>query len=224
MTIKYAVPHLKHGGGGSILITSSVNGTRTFSNTGATAYSATKTAQVAVAKMSALELAPFKIRVNVICPGAIETDIKDSTEERNRESVKFRWSSQKGISRSRVANPARRSRSQSWQCSSHRRLRRTSQGRKSGSTALDRCCKVKSNRNTTSVKAFKRAPFLIFPFSSSMLVRSTLLKSPIRNWHDPTISAANKMIGGHINRAQDIDADVTVWKLHDIVMKIVVRD
>jgi NAD(P)-dependent dehydrogenase (short-subunit alcohol dehydrogenase family) len=89
LTIKYAVPHLKRGGGGSILITSSVNGTRTFSNTGATAYSATKAAQVAIAKMLALELAPFQIRVNVICPGAIETNIDQSTQERNREQVKI---------------------------------------------------------------------------------------------------------------------------------------
>ena len=34
-TIKYAVPHLKKQGGGSVIVTSSVNGTRIFSNTGA---------------------------------------------------------------------------------------------------------------------------------------------------------------------------------------------
>lgn len=37
LTVKYAVPLLKRQGG-SIIITSSVNGTRVFSNTGATAY------------------------------------------------------------------------------------------------------------------------------------------------------------------------------------------
>ena len=71
-TIKYAAPHLKKQGG-SVIITSSVNGTRIFSNTGATAYSSTKAAQVAMGKMLALELAPSKVRVNIICPGAIET-------------------------------------------------------------------------------------------------------------------------------------------------------
>lgn len=76
LTIKYAVPHLKQQGG-SIIITSSVNGTRMFSNTGATAYACSKAAQVALAKMTALELAKFQIRVNVICPGAIATDIID---------------------------------------------------------------------------------------------------------------------------------------------------
>jgi NAD(P)-dependent dehydrogenase (short-subunit alcohol dehydrogenase family) len=91
-TIKYAIPYLKKHGG-SIIITSSVNGTRIFSNTGATAYSCTKAAQLAFAKMAALELAKYKIRVNVICPGAITTSIMDNTEQKNidkeKEPVEF---------------------------------------------------------------------------------------------------------------------------------------
>ena len=82
LTIKYAVPHLKQQGG-SIVVTASVNGTRMFSNSGATAYASTKAAQVALTKMLALELAPQKIRVNVICPGAIDTEIDDNTEQAN---------------------------------------------------------------------------------------------------------------------------------------------
>lgn len=87
LTVKYAVPHLKKQGG-SVIITSSVNGTRIFSSTGATAYSCSKAAQVAFAKMVALELAKHRIRVNVICPGAIETDISDSTEQRHLEQIR----------------------------------------------------------------------------------------------------------------------------------------
>lgn len=87
LTVKYAISHLKKQGG-SIIITSSVNGTRIFSNTGATAYSCTKAAQVAFAKMTAIELAKHRIRVNVICPGAIETDIGENTEHRNIEKEK----------------------------------------------------------------------------------------------------------------------------------------
>jgi len=77
-TIKHSVPHMRKDGG-SIIITSSVNGTRMFSNSGATAYACSKAGQVAMAKMLALELAAVKIRVNVICPGAIESHIDDST-------------------------------------------------------------------------------------------------------------------------------------------------
>jgi NAD(P)-dependent dehydrogenase (short-subunit alcohol dehydrogenase family) len=87
LTVKYAVPHLKKRGG-SIIVTSSVNGTRIFSNAGATAYSSSKAGQVAFTKMVALELAKHKIRANVICPGAIETNIDENTEQRNLESVR----------------------------------------------------------------------------------------------------------------------------------------
>jgi NAD(P)-dependent dehydrogenase (short-subunit alcohol dehydrogenase family) len=86
LTIKYAAPHLKKRGG-SVVITSSVNGTRMFSNTGATAYACSKAGQVALAKMLALELAEHRVRVNVICPGAIETAIDENTEKRDLEDV-----------------------------------------------------------------------------------------------------------------------------------------
>lgn len=86
LTVKYAIPHLKQQGG-SIIITASVNGTRIFSNTGATAYSCTKAAQVAFTQMAALELAKHRIRVNVICPGAIDTAINEKTTKRNLEAA-----------------------------------------------------------------------------------------------------------------------------------------
>jgi NAD(P)-dependent dehydrogenase (short-subunit alcohol dehydrogenase family) len=86
LTVKYAVPHLKTRGG-SIIVTSSVNGTRMFSNTGASAYATSKAGQVAFTKMVALELAKHRIRVNVICPGAIETQIDENTERRELEKV-----------------------------------------------------------------------------------------------------------------------------------------
>lgn len=88
LTIKASVPYLKRQGG-SVIVTSSVNGTRIFSNTGATAYASTKAAQVALTKMLALELAPSKVRVNVICPGWIETQIEDSTEKRSLDEVRI---------------------------------------------------------------------------------------------------------------------------------------
>lgn len=88
LTVKYATPYLKRRGG-SVIITASVNGTRIFSNTGATAYSCSKAGQVAFAKMLALELANDRVRVNVICPGAIETDISESTEQRDLQHVKI---------------------------------------------------------------------------------------------------------------------------------------
>jgi len=87
LTLKYSVPHLKKQGG-AVTIIASVNGTRTFSNMGATAYSCSKAGQVALAKMAALELAPSKVRVNVVCPGAISTNIEEGTQKRGIEKVK----------------------------------------------------------------------------------------------------------------------------------------
>lgn len=87
LTVHFAVPHLKRNGSGSIIITSSVNGTRIFSNPGASAYSTSKAGQVAFMKMIALELGRHNIRCNAICPGAIETNIGDRTEARNVERL-----------------------------------------------------------------------------------------------------------------------------------------
>jgi NAD(P)-dependent dehydrogenase (short-subunit alcohol dehydrogenase family) len=87
LTIKYAVPHLRKTRG-AIVVNASVNGTRVFSNTGATAYACSKAAQVALVKMTALELAPDGVRVNVVCPGAISTGIHDETRRRNLDEIK----------------------------------------------------------------------------------------------------------------------------------------
>ncbi|SFV35636.1 NAD(P)-dependent dehydrogenase, short-chain alcohol dehydrogenase family [Devosia crocina] len=89
LTIHHAVPHLEAAGGGAIVIISSINGTRTFTTPGASAYSATKAAQVAMAQQLALELGPRKIRVNAICPGAIESEISDNTQSRGTEKTKI---------------------------------------------------------------------------------------------------------------------------------------
>ena len=86
LTLHHAVPHLKKAGG-SIVITASINGSRTFTSAGATAYSATKAAQVAMAQMLAVELAKHKIRVNVVCPGKIDTEISDNTQKRHTEEA-----------------------------------------------------------------------------------------------------------------------------------------
>jgi len=92
LTVKLAVPLLKKQGG-AIVIVSSVNGTRIFSNAGASAYATTKAGQVAFGRMMALELAKHRIRVNTVCPGAIETSIGENTERREldraREPVEY---------------------------------------------------------------------------------------------------------------------------------------
>jgi NAD(P)-dependent dehydrogenase (short-subunit alcohol dehydrogenase family) len=87
LTVHFAVPHLKRAGGGSIIITSSVNGNRSFAYPGAAAYSTSKAGQVAFMKMMALELGRHDIRCNAVCPGAIHTNIDESTEQHNTEKI-----------------------------------------------------------------------------------------------------------------------------------------
>jgi NAD(P)-dependent dehydrogenase (short-subunit alcohol dehydrogenase family) len=87
LTLRYAVPWLKRAGGGSVVIVSSINGTRTFTSAGATAYACSKAAQLALGQMAAVELGRHRIRVNVVCPGAIETEIADNTRKRDAEAA-----------------------------------------------------------------------------------------------------------------------------------------
>ncbi|MGE7903997.1 SDR family oxidoreductase [Peribacillus sp. NPDC094092] len=90
LTIKYAIPYMKETGG-SIVINSSINGNRFFKNFGFSAYSSSKAGQVAFGKMAALELARYKIRVNTICPGSIDTNIHDNTfpEDDNLKKIRI---------------------------------------------------------------------------------------------------------------------------------------
>lgn len=92
LTVHFTVPHLKAAGGGCITITSSVNGNRTFSMMGASAYSTSKAGQVAFMKMIALELGRFDIRCNAICPGYIPTSIGERTAERNTDRIRINMS------------------------------------------------------------------------------------------------------------------------------------
>lgn len=99
LTIKYAIPYMKETGG-SIVINSSINGNRYFKNFGFSAYSSSKAGQVAFGKMAALELAKYKIRVNTICPGSIDTNIHDNTfpEDENLKKSGFPLNIQKALS------------------------------------------------------------------------------------------------------------------------------
>jgi 3-oxoacyl-[acyl-carrier protein] reductase len=68
---KYAVPVMKKQGGGVIINTGSIAGVRP--RPGLSAYSASKGAAIMLTKALAIELAPFKIRVNCINPVVTDT-------------------------------------------------------------------------------------------------------------------------------------------------------
>jgi len=68
-TSRAALPYLKEHGG-SILFLSSIFG-REAGGAGLSIYNATKSALISLAKIMAIELAPFNIRVNTVAPGSI---------------------------------------------------------------------------------------------------------------------------------------------------------
>lgn len=73
---KYAIPILKKKNKGSILFTSSMTGVRPIP--GSNLYATTKGAEITMAKALAAELAPHHIRVNAICPVAVDSPMLDS--------------------------------------------------------------------------------------------------------------------------------------------------
>src|SRR5215831_8458940 len=68
---KFAVPVMKARGGGAIVNTASIGAVAP--RPGVTAYNATKGAVVTMTRGLAIEVAPFKIRVNAVYPVAAET-------------------------------------------------------------------------------------------------------------------------------------------------------
>ncbi|WP_069130628.1 SDR family NAD(P)-dependent oxidoreductase [Rhodohalobacter halophilus] len=77
--MKHAFPHMKKGGGGSVIITSSVAGLQGTPNV--SAYVTSKHGTVGLMKVGALEGAADKIRVNTIHPSPVDNRMMRSLEE-----------------------------------------------------------------------------------------------------------------------------------------------
>ena len=73
--IKYAVPIMRKQGGGAIVNTASISGTR--GDYGMASYNAAKAGVINLTRAAALENAKHKIRVNCVCPGGINTRVAE---------------------------------------------------------------------------------------------------------------------------------------------------
>jgi NAD(P)-dependent dehydrogenase (short-subunit alcohol dehydrogenase family) len=72
---KHALPAIAENGGGAVVNTASI--VAFLGHIGQDAYTASKGAIVALTRALAVEYAPQKIRVNVICPGVVRTGITE---------------------------------------------------------------------------------------------------------------------------------------------------
>jgi 3-oxoacyl-[acyl-carrier protein] reductase len=84
---KTVVPVMKKQGGGKIVIVSSTAGQR--GEAGYSNYAASKGGQIAFVKSLAVELAPWRINVNAVAPGWVDTDMtKDALgDSRSRAEI-----------------------------------------------------------------------------------------------------------------------------------------
>lgn len=89
---KHAAPRMKAAGAGAIILTSSTAGIYGYPNRAP--YSAAKWALIGLMKTLAMELGPYGIRANAICPGAVEGT--------RMEGVLAREASAKGMTRDAV--------------------------------------------------------------------------------------------------------------------------
>jgi NAD(P)-dependent dehydrogenase (short-subunit alcohol dehydrogenase family) len=71
--MRYAIPHMRRRGRGSIINTASIAGMQ--AGAGPIAYSTMKAAVIHLTRLAAAELGRDRIRVNAICPGLILTNI-----------------------------------------------------------------------------------------------------------------------------------------------------
>ena len=72
LIMKAAIPTMIENGGGSIINIASLAGVRCLP--GMPAYCASKAAVIMMTQQVALDYGPFKIRCNVVCPGATQTE------------------------------------------------------------------------------------------------------------------------------------------------------
>lgn len=86
-SMKYEVPAMLKGGGGSIINTSSIAGHVGMG--GVAVYVASKHAVEGLTRTAALEYAKQNIRVNAVAPGAIQTDMVDrfTGSEENKQGL-----------------------------------------------------------------------------------------------------------------------------------------
>jgi NAD(P)-dependent dehydrogenase (short-subunit alcohol dehydrogenase family) len=83
--MKFGIPALLRGGGGSVINTASIAGL--IGARGYAGYSASKGGVIQLTKVAALEYAKQNVRVNCICPGGVDTPILEMVPAASRPAI-----------------------------------------------------------------------------------------------------------------------------------------
>ena len=103
LVCRAAIPHLRRAGGGTIVNLSSAAGLMPLMNRAG--YCATKAGVVMFGKALAMELAADEIRVNAVCPGAVDTPLFRKSYEERADSEDALESIRQRYALRRVATP-----------------------------------------------------------------------------------------------------------------------
>ncbi|MDJ1159591.1 SDR family NAD(P)-dependent oxidoreductase [Chelatococcus sp. SYSU_G07232] len=97
-----ALPHLRRQGGTIVIVTSAAG---LVPVPGRSAYCAAKAGAIMLAKALAVELAPERIRVNAVCPGAVDTPLLRSSWETKPDPQAARAAIEARYALKRIAAP-----------------------------------------------------------------------------------------------------------------------
>jgi NAD(P)-dependent dehydrogenase (short-subunit alcohol dehydrogenase family) len=111
LCMKYEIPQMLHQGGGTIVNTASAAGL--VGSRGTSAYVASKHGVVGLTKTAALEYAKQEIRVNCVCPGAIQTPMTERAWSDPERRARVISSEPVG----RIGNPEEIAEAVVWLCS-----------------------------------------------------------------------------------------------------------
>jgi NAD(P)-dependent dehydrogenase (short-subunit alcohol dehydrogenase family) len=109
---RYVIENMCERKSGAIVNASSINGF--YPNPGCVAYSTAKAGVIGFTKTMALELAPYNIRINAVCPGEIRTPIWNNTFKLLPNSEKAVESLRRAIPLHRIGEPEDIARSVVW--------------------------------------------------------------------------------------------------------------
>ena len=85
LLLRHAIPVMRAGEGGRIVLIGSINGSR--GKFGTSAYSASKAGLIALARTVAREVARLRILINVVEPGWVRTPLTDSLPQAVRDAA-----------------------------------------------------------------------------------------------------------------------------------------